>query len=58
MDIPIDDVVLLKSAPTTLSPNSLRENWVSRGIPHLMLVVAKLMYQFNAVKIHFIVNFG
>ncbi|KAF5934549.1 hypothetical protein HYC85_030720 [Camellia sinensis] len=31
MDIPADDVVLLKSDPPTLSPNSLRQNWVSRG---------------------------
>ncbi|KAI7986078.1 LEAF RUST 10 DISEASE-RESISTANCE LOCUS RECEPTOR-LIKE PROTEIN KINASE-like 1.4 [Camellia lanceoleosa] len=27
MDIPADDVVLLKSDPPTLSPNSLRQNW-------------------------------
>ncbi|KAI7986698.1 LEAF RUST 10 DISEASE-RESISTANCE LOCUS RECEPTOR-LIKE PROTEIN KINASE-like 1.2 [Camellia lanceoleosa] len=31
MDIPADDVVLLKSDPPTLSPNSLRQNWVSKG---------------------------
>ncbi|KAI7986075.1 LEAF RUST 10 DISEASE-RESISTANCE LOCUS RECEPTOR-LIKE PROTEIN KINASE-like 1.3 [Camellia lanceoleosa] len=31
MDIPADDVVLLKSDPPMLSPNSLRQNWVSRG---------------------------
>ncbi|THG21496.1 hypothetical protein TEA_024300 [Camellia sinensis var. sinensis] len=31
MDIPTDDVVLLKSDPPTLSPNSWRQNWVSRG---------------------------
>ncbi|KAL7160893.1 hypothetical protein ACSBR2_041521 [Camellia fascicularis] len=31
MDIPADDVVLLKSDPSTLSPNSLRQNWVCRG---------------------------
>ncbi|KAF5934534.1 hypothetical protein HYC85_030705 [Camellia sinensis] len=31
MDIPADDVVFLKSDPPTLSPNSLRQNWVSRG---------------------------
>ncbi|KAI7986070.1 LEAF RUST 10 DISEASE-RESISTANCE LOCUS RECEPTOR-LIKE PROTEIN KINASE-like 1.3 [Camellia lanceoleosa] len=30
MDILADDVVLLKSDPPTLSPNSLRENWVNR----------------------------
>ncbi|KAL7160905.1 hypothetical protein ACSBR2_041530 [Camellia fascicularis] len=30
MDIPADDVVLLKSDPPTLSPNSLWQNWVSR----------------------------
>ncbi|KAF5934512.1 hypothetical protein HYC85_030683 [Camellia sinensis] len=30
VDIPTDDVVLLKSDPPTLSPNSLRKNWVSR----------------------------
>ncbi|KAI7984989.1 LEAF RUST 10 DISEASE-RESISTANCE LOCUS RECEPTOR-LIKE PROTEIN KINASE-like 1.3 [Camellia lanceoleosa] len=31
VDIPADHVVLLKSDPSTLSPNSLRENWVSKG---------------------------
>ncbi|KAF5934559.1 hypothetical protein HYC85_030730 [Camellia sinensis] len=32
VDISADHVVLLKSDPSTLSPNSLRKNWVSRGI--------------------------